>query len=168
MSKLEFRNPEIVRPPNSLYQIVAHPVHHQSRAIELALFNDHRYAFYYWNKWLQEQKKRNHLASPPALVSLDWHQDLCHPCETERECLQNLDLKNKGDVAFFTWAKMNPLNDGHILSAAYLNIVGNIYVHCRQGKFADDWNDEEIVEPGEIGHSNTHGTQQRLRGPRIF
>ena len=146
MSKLEFRNPEIVSPPNSLHQIVSHPVHHQSRAIEIALFNDHRYAFYYWNKWLQEQKKRNHLSNPPALVSLDWHQDLCHPCETEREWLQNLDLKKKGDVAFFSWAKLNPLNDGHILSAAYMNIVGNIYVHCRQEKFAHDWDDEEMID----------------------
>lgn len=146
MSKVEFRNPEIVRPPNSLYQIVSHPSDHQSRAIEVAVFNDHRYAFYFWNKWLREQIRRNHLSHPPALVSLDWHQDLCAPCETEQEWLQRLDLNNKGEVAFFTWAKLNPLNDGHILSAAYLNLIGNVYVHCRQGKFEGDWDDEELTD----------------------
>jgi hypothetical protein len=57
-----------------------------------------------------------------------------------------LDITNNGDVSIFCWASLNPLNDGHILSSAYLNLIGNIYVHCRQGKFENDWKDEEITD----------------------
>ncbi|MCG7855891.1 hypothetical protein MD537_02880 [Flavihumibacter sediminis] len=38
------------------------------------------------------------------------------------------------------------MNDGHILSAAYLNLIGNIYVHCRQGKFEHDWDEQELTD----------------------
>jgi len=146
MNELSFRNPEIVRPPGSLYEILAHPIHHETKAIELATFNEHRYAFFFWNKWLKEIKKKDVNATPPALVSLDWHQDLVYLCDTEKEWLKELNLKSNGDVSFFSWAKLNPLNDGHIISAAYLNLVGNVYVNCRQGTFEDDWLDESIED----------------------
>jgi hypothetical protein len=152
MSELSFRNLEIARPSGSLYEILAHPLHHETNAIELATFNDHRYAFFFWNKWLKEIKKKDTNASAPALVSLDWHQDLVYPCDAEKEWLQALNLKSNGDVFFFSWAKLNPLNDGHIMSAAYLNLIGNVYVNCRQGKFEDDWLDESI----EDIHGNVH------------
>lgn len=146
MSELAFRNPEIVRPPGSLYEILAHPIHHETKAIELATFNEHRYAFFFWNKWLKAIEKKDTKASPPALVSLDWHQDLVYPCDTEKGWLQALNLKSNADVSLFSWAKLNPLNDGHIMSAAYLNLIGNVYINCRQGTFEDDWLDESIKD----------------------
>jgi len=155
MDKL-FRHPEIAYPPGSLRQIVSHPVEHSSRAIEVAIFNDHRYAFFYWNSWLNSLKKKDSNASVPALVSLDWHQDLCYPDESEKKSLKKLNLKSKAQTSFFSWARMVPLNDSHILSAAYLNLVSNIYVHCRQGNFAEDWEDESFTDL----FGNTHSIKK--------
>jgi len=38
------------KPPNSDYQILSHPSGNISKSFELALFNEHRFAFYYWLK----------------------------------------------------------------------------------------------------------------------
>jgi hypothetical protein len=138
---VEFRNPYHIEPPGSLRQILSHPIQNNG-VVELALFQEHRYAFFFWNKWLREKELEN----PPCLVSLDWHQDLCYPCETEKEWLKELDLSSDGDVSVFSWAKLNGLNDGHILAAAYLNLIGNIYVHCRQATFDEAWEDEELID----------------------
>lgn len=40
---IEFRNPYHIEPPGALRQILAHPIDN-SEAIELALFQEHRYA----------------------------------------------------------------------------------------------------------------------------
>lgn len=138
---IEFRNPHHVYPPGSKKQILSHP-EMESGIVELAIFQEHRYAFFYWAKWT---RKLNQL-QPPCLISLDWHQDLCFPCETEMEWLSQLDKSDNGEVAIFSWAKLAGNNDGHILCAAYLNLIGNIYVHCRQGKLDKDWEDEKITD----------------------
>jgi hypothetical protein len=138
---IEFRNPNYIIPPGSDIQILTHP-YNTNGAIELAIFQEHRYAFFYWLKWTREAKKE----TPPCLVSLDWHQDLCFPCETEKDWLINLDQTHDGEVAIFAWSKLAGNNDGHILSAAYLNLIGNIYVHCRQGSFESTWRDEELID----------------------
>lgn len=138
---IEFRNPHYIYPPGSSKQILSHPKM-EFGMVELAIFQEHRYAFFYWLKW--KIKMKDGIA--PCLVSLDWHQDLCHPCDTERKWLAELDQSNDGDVAIFSWAKLAGNNDGHVLSAAYLNLIGNIYVHCRQGDFESDWENEELVD----------------------
>lgn len=138
---IEFRNPYHVEPPGALREILSHPIN-QSEAIELAIFQEHRYAFFYWNKWIRENVSSN----PPCLVSLDWHQDLCYPEDIEKEWLNNLDLSYDAEVSLFSWAKLAGNNDGHILCAAYLNLIGNIYVHCRQQPFRDAWKDEELID----------------------
>ena len=144
---LEFRNPYHIEPPGALREILSHPTN-DSEVIELAVFQEHRHAFFYWNKWV---KKKN-LTSPPCLVSLDWHQDLCYPCETEQEWLNGLDLSSDADVSVFSWAKLAGNNDGHILCAAYLNLIGNIYVHCRQEMGRETWEDEVFKDR----YGNTH------------
>ena len=138
---IKFRNPYHIEPPGSQRQILSHPIQ-ENDVVELALFQEHRYAFFFWNKWFREKN----LNEPPCLVSLDWHQDLCYPCETEKNWLDKLNLSNDGDVSIFSWAKLNGLNDGQILAAAYLNLIGNIYVHCRQGTYEQDWEDEELID----------------------
>lgn len=137
--EFEFRNPHIIIPPGSLYQILSRPFT-ENEVMELAIFAEHRYAFFFWNKWFQKKK----LNEPPCLVSLDWHQDLCFPCDTEKEWLQNLDCTNDGEVAVFSWAQLAGNNDGQILSAAYLNLIGNVYVHCRGGY--NQWEDEILID----------------------
>lgn len=118
---------EYMRPPGTYYDIVAHPTDAE-QAIEVAIVQDHRFAFYYWLKW----KQQNELRTPPALVSLDWHQDLAAPDELECEWLKELDTNDYKAVSFFCWDKLHCLNDGHILAAAYLNIIGDIHVVQKQ------------------------------------
>jgi hypothetical protein len=144
---VEFRNPYHIEPPGTQREILSHPIKDNS-VVELVVFQEHRYAFFFWNKWFREKE----LVDPPCLVSLDWHQDLCFPCDTEKKWLDNLDLSSDADVSVFSWAKLNGLNDGHILAAAYLNLVGNIYVHCRQAAFNEAWEDEELMDK----YGNTH------------
>lgn len=144
---IQFRNPYNIEPPGAMRQILSHPVK-ENGVVELAIFQEHRYAFFYWNKWF----RKGNFSRPPCLVSLDWHQDLCYPCETEKEWLKELNLSNDGDISIFSWAKLAGNNDGHILSAAYLNLIGDIYVHCRQESFIDAWKDEELIDI----HGNIH------------
>lgn len=157
-TKIEFRNPHYIVPPGSNKQILPHPIG-QNRAIELAIFQEHRYAFFYWLKWTKEKMK----GQPPCLVSLDWHQDLCFPCETEKTWLNQLDQSDDGEVALFAWSKLAGNNDGHILSAAYLNLIGDIYVHCRQAVFEHDWEDEKLIDiNGNAHHIRKFKTYKEL------
>lgn len=138
---IEFRNPHSIHPPGASTQILSHP-HWEGGSIELGLFQDHRYAFFYWLKWNRE----NRLVQPPCLVSLDWHQDLCYPEEIEQGWLNAIDLSDNGSIAEFTWSKLCGNNDNHILSAAYLNNLGNIYIHCKDPGSDLNWEDEELID----------------------
>ena len=152
---INFRNPYHIEPPGVSRQILSHPIN-GSEAIELAVFQEHRYAFFYWNKWM----RKNGTKTPPCLVSLDWHQDLCYPCETEREWLDELDLTSDADVSLYSWAKLAGNNDGHILCGAYLNLIGDIYVHCRQAPFHNAWKDEELID--------TYGNKHTIKKFRTY
>lgn len=128
---------QYIRPPGTYYDIVSHPTDIK-RAIEVAIIQDHRFAFFYWLKW----KKNNELHVPPSLVSLDWHQDLAPPSDLEREWLRDLDTNDYKAVSFFCWDKLHSQNDGHILAAAYLNIIGDIHVVQKQQKMpVEDFKD---------------------------
>ena len=61
---IEFRNLYHIEPPGALREILSHPIN-ESQAIELAVFQEHRFAFFYWNKWIRENVSSN----PPCLVS---------------------------------------------------------------------------------------------------
>ncbi|MDA3915675.1 MAG: hypothetical protein PF690_01695 [Deltaproteobacteria bacterium] len=116
-------------PPGSSYSHLESP-DGKGNSIEVALMMEHRFVFYYWFKWSKYRFSQNDIA--PALISIDWHQDLCSPCENERYDLEQLNDNSYYNVAKFSWDQLNPLNDGHILSAAYLNFIGDIYVLCKQ------------------------------------
>ncbi len=77
------------------------------------------------------------------MISFDWHQDLISPNESKKQELENLDLKNLGEVAYFSWARLNPNNDSHILAGAYLNLYNDIWIVCKQG---DYWEDESFLD----------------------
>ena len=144
-------NDKYIRPPGTYYDILAHPKD-IDKAIEVAVIQDHRFAFYFWFKWWKETDRNlsQKNQTPPALITIDWHRDLGAPCNEEREDLKNLDLDNYEKSALFCWNKLHSHNDGHILSAAYLNLIGDIYVLCKQdgdddGKFIDRWENEHNV-----------------------
>lgn len=155
--QLVFRNPYYIVPPGSLRQHLDHPAHRRSY-VELALFQEHRYAFFYWAQWTRKRAQ-----TPPSLVSLDWHQDLCHPNAVERKWLDQLDLEDDSEVAAFCWATLAGTNDGHILAAAYLNLIGNVYVHCRQGTLESSWEDEHLTDR----YGNVH-TIRKFKTPEEF
>jgi len=140
MIKAKLRNEYCSSPPNTGYQILRHPSG-GDRSIELALFNEHRFAFYYWLKWNYHNKIKN----VPDLVTFDWHQDLAYPCEEEQKELRDLDLEKMFEISLFSWSRLNPLNDNHILSAAYINQINDIWVVCKQSHFSD-WNNEVIID----------------------
>jgi len=142
MIKFELRNEYCDSPANSDYKILRHPSGDYNRSIELAFFNEHRFAFYYWLKW--NQRKKNKIV--PDLITFDWHQDLAYPCDEEKKELRKLNLEKMFEVSFFSWARLNPLNDNHILSAAYLDQINDIWVVCKQCRFSSDWNDEVIED----------------------
>lgn len=119
---------EYIRPPGTYYDIIAHPVD-LKRAIEVAVVQDHRFAFFYWLKW---RNKHADQLSPPALISLDWHQDLVRPCDLECEWLRSLDTDDYKAVGYFCWDRLHASNDGHILAAAYLNLIGDVHVVQKQ------------------------------------
>lgn len=136
MIEYKLQYPQCSAPPNTVTQILGH-ASGRNEAIELALFNDHRFAFYFWAKWNQKFLK------PFDLVTFDWHQDLVYPEEFQKKELERIDLKNLGEVSYFSWARLNPLNDTHIMSSAYLNHIGDIWVLCKQG---DNWEEEYIYD----------------------
>ena len=101
--------------------------------LEVAVFHEHRIAFYYWALWAVGIEYKNpRISPPPTLVSFDWHEDTAAPDEIEQQELQSLNLKKRSEIAFFSWAMLNSSNDGHILSAAYLNLIADIFLVCKQ------------------------------------
>jgi len=128
-------------PPNSYYQILMHPSGKLNKTIELALFNEHRFCFYFWLKW----NSRNENLQPTDLVSFDWHQDLVFPCEGLKSELEKLDFKNLYEVSLFSWTRLNSLNDDHILAAAYLDQINDIWIVCKQSHI-NNWKDEYLTD----------------------
>ncbi len=127
-------------PPNSYYQILNHPSG-KGECVELALFNEHRFCFYFWLKWnLKNENKES-----KDLITFDWHQDLVYPCEVLKKELEELDINNLFEVSIFSWSRLNQLNDDHILAAAYLNQLNDIWVVCKQ-KQLDNWEDEFLID----------------------
>ena len=120
-------------PPN----IVGASLSYLSKEVEMGVFNEHRFAFYFWAKWKKEKKNKK----TPDLVTFDWHQDLV-PVK-DKEPLKKLDLKNLFEVSFFAWVKLSTTNDNHIISAAYLDLIGDVYVVC---KSISEWKDDEVKE----------------------
>lgn len=140
-------------PANVMCATLAHPFKPLKKSMELGVFNSHRFAFYFWAKWAINRKNK----IVPDLVTFDWHQDLAYPGDLEKEWLAKLDLQNLFEVSFYAWAKLDPLNDNHIVSAAYLNLIGDIYVVCKQTRFGKV--DDEIKNFKDI-HGNVHSIRK--------
>lgn len=103
----------------------------RQQSCEIGIVRDHRFAFYFWSRWFVEKLNRDYIRAP-LLITIDWHQDLAPPNDNERDDLNNLDPMNKEEVLSFCQDRMNPFNDGHILSAAWMGIISDIVVVCKQ------------------------------------
>lgn len=126
-------HPDIVDliPPGTYLETIAHPNGDASKTMELAIFKEHRFAFYLWSRWMQDF---DGLPQPPALVTIDWHRDLAPPSDSERNALDRLDLSDGEQVARFIWSGLDPHNDSHLLSAAYLNLIGDVFLLKNYGE----------------------------------
>jgi len=113
-------------PPGCRTEGFNHPSRNGA-TITLALFQEHRFAFYYWLKWTQ---KLNGVI--PSLVTFDWHQDLCPPYKDQVPELKRLKIDDPVKVALYTWGKLSHNNDVQVHAAMKHNMLKDIYVICRQ------------------------------------
>ncbi|MFH5831169.1 hypothetical protein ACG2F4_05740 [Halalkalibaculum sp. DA3122] len=129
-------------PPGTYAEDIILPCEDSGRQIELAIFNDHRYSFFYWLKWTRKLQNGWN-TPPPTLVTIDWHRDLAPPSEAEKRMLNDLHQQNLQTVVEFTTNGLDPHNDGQILSAAWLNLVGDIILLKNYGMEQQDvWPDQ--------------------------
>lgn len=150
-----FRNSSYVTAPGSLSDTVSHPGG-QATCVEVAVFQSHRYAFFFWAQWTRKRPA----GPPPCLVSIDRHQDLCFPTANQQAWLDELNVSDDQAVAAFSWASLSTNNDDHILAAAYLNLIGNVYVLCRQ---LTNWPDEQLIDKfGNVHHIRKFKTAEDL------
>jgi len=138
MKIFEHTNPSYCDPPGAFREILAHPRYTESKSIEQATFKEHRFAFFYWYKWFNKLSENRQNIIPPTLISIDYHLDMAAPQGFEKDELLELKNISESDLANFCWARMNPLNDGHILSAAFLNIIGDIIVLHKKETYEDE------------------------------
>lgn len=149
-------------PPGTYLEKLPHPNGSSSEVMELAIFTEHRFSFYFWNRWFQKIEGK---IKPPALVTFDWHRDFAPPSTSERNMLENLNLTDEDTVAKEVWASLDSHNDSHLLSAAHLNIIGDIFLlknygDAQQHTFNDQNNQEHKIEE----FRSYHELEKAVRG----
>lgn len=125
--------PDLI-PPGTYLEEIRHPSGDRSKKMEMAIFKEHRFSFYFWNRWhkIATENKR-----PPDLITIDWHRDMAPPSDSEKEGLTNLNLSNLAEVAKFTWSGLDVHNDSHLLAAAFLNLIGDVYLLKNYGTYQE-------------------------------
>jgi hypothetical protein len=130
-----------INPPGCYSNFLKTPYHvccdGGRESIEISVFYEHRFAFYYWMKWRREKCLKNNECldsfDAPHLVSMDLHNDFGCDCDFIKEHIIELNkAKNLDEIALFTWLGLRSLNDGHILPAVWLNAVGDVYLVVEQ------------------------------------
>lgn len=130
--------PQSCNPPGTFRETIPHPGG-QDLTIEKAVIMEHRFAFFFWMKWCNSFRSEELLEqSAPTLITIDWHRDLAPPGEEQKQQLLELDKSNLSDVANYVWAQFDQTNDGHILCAAWLNLIGDIILLKNSGGYQQD------------------------------
>lgn len=138
MINLDYNDIASYYPPGVSTVNLSHLYYMGRDSITLSIFNDHRFAFHSWILWCCQKE-----LSVVDLITLDWHQDLAYPDTDQIESLKELDITNSFEVSLFAWNKLSVNNDDHVVSAMYLNIIGDVYVVCKQNMNSDK--DDEVV-----------------------
>ena len=141
----ESRQSDVSALPGSYQVTLRHPSGKADRYIELAVFQEHRYSFYYWAKWTRELRNDGD-GAPPHLVTIDWHRDLAPPGEKEIESLDEIARTgyDRKVLREFTLNTLDAHNDSHILSAARCNLIGDVILLKNYGSDqSDTWKDYE-------------------------
>jgi hypothetical protein len=122
----ENKEPDSCNPPGTHLEQVADPGG-SGRTIEKAIIMEHRFAFFFWMQWRNLLRDKGLLKQPaPTLVTIDWHRDLAPVPDDQKPALEQLHQGNRSDVANYVWAQFDQTNDGHILCAAWLNLIGDV------------------------------------------
>lgn len=134
-------------PPGTFRNVMPHPSG-DGRTIEKAVIMEHRFAFVFWMKWRNLLQNDGQLQQPaPTLITIDWHRDLAPPPDEQKSRLKELDQENLSDISNYVWAQFDQTNDGHILCAAWLSLIGDIILlKNTAGQMQDtfiDMNDKE-------------------------
>jgi hypothetical protein len=143
MKEFTHKNPDHCNPAGAFVDILPHPYDKINRAIEKVVIIEHRFSFFYWFKWYKNLINKRRIKKPPLLVTVDYHRDIAFS-ESEKEELSNVINYNLSELALFCWSRMNTLNNGHVLAAAYTNVIGDIVLLKRQVGFDD--NEENIFK----------------------
>ncbi|MDQ7816410.1 MAG: hypothetical protein RDU14_05245 [Melioribacteraceae bacterium] len=151
MIKYESLNPSVFSPPGSFLEYLQHPCGNTRLSIEEAIFKEHRFAFYFWNKWGKRLNQNRDIELPPTLISIDWHTDLSAPDDDEQGELEQLNLDDDNEVALFCWLRLFCNNDRHIKSALYLNLLSDVIILQRQSdsysrSYTDKFNNKHEIE----------------------
>lgn len=108
------------------------------KKIPLAVFDEHRLAFYFWHQWTSNLMEAREISSPPLLVTIDWHRDFSPPNDYKKT-LKKLHSSNAPKVAHFADRQLADYNDEQILAAAWLNKIGDIILLKNYGSAQTDY-----------------------------
>lgn len=143
------RYPLPLLPPGCITEIVLQP-NDSDATMEIGIVQEHRFAFFYWLKWRHDRQIKGKKATPPNLVTVDWHYDVGAMCDFFPDVIKKLDYSNLAELALFSWCGLRSLNDGHIAPAMFLNAINDVYVILKQhGHF-------ETGEPFIDRYGNPH------------
>ena len=70
---------------------------------------------------------------------------MAYPEDCQKEELKALNIDNTFETSSYAWARLSTLNDDHIVAAMYKNIIGNVYVICKQNMDRST-HDERIID----------------------
>lgn len=132
----------VKEPPGCISRFVDHPFpgYRHIAAVPVGIVIEHRFAFYYWIKCKQtlmyDKRTRTRWEDdafqPPDLISFDWHDDYDGDSGFIESELKRLNQQDEQEVSIFCWAGLQPLNDGQIGPALWLNALGNVYIVQKQ------------------------------------
>jgi len=119
-----------LKPPGCFEDFLESPVDNRKFCVTVGIVYEHRFAFFYWAKFYQEYFARGKYYFPkkPFLVTIDYHNDVGADNDCRPEILLELNLNDDTELGLFCLAYLNPLNDGHILPALYLDFFSDVFV----------------------------------------
>jgi hypothetical protein len=140
-------------PPGCTGGFIDHPTDHR-RAVEIGVVFQHRFAFHYWLRWRAQEQRAG--ASPPNLLTIDWHDDVGGDCDFAPAQLEQLNPKDENELSLFCWSRLRSLNDGHIAPAQYLNAIGDVYIILKQRQDVREMHDGYRKRTQKDRHGNLH------------
>lgn len=119
-----------LRPPGCFVDFVESPIDSERLCVNVGIVYEHRFAFYYWARFYHEcrERYRQIFSNNPILISIDYHNDVGADADCKQSDLEQLNLNDETELSLFCWCYLNPLNDGHILPALYLDFFSDVYV----------------------------------------